>query len=366
MNSDKLTKLGYWLLFFILFFTIGFRIIYAGTYSLINKVDPGIYFMNATNNKFNSDRFFSTEEVEDTCFWDDLINNIDGLEKAVSQSITESNNHILWSFLDQHKHEVVDIALANEKYMKYLEKKECTIEDLQEYITKMAHVDDYIIQVTIYITLVLICIITLTCFKYRKGFYCVAAIVYLIATASLFSNGLSDYLVTQVLSFVAKVNKASFSYVDMEVLKEYFLNALKEALLTVVIFDTIFELRNNKRCTQKKKDIRYTFRSIEMQMEYLSINVDADFKFVGRLRIPSVDLESQCKKEVKKMSRLLKYQKTKNSYYYSYQNQKNTNDELADLLFDLRTNNSMCLCQEYISKMNRAKELMIECKYSDV
>lgn len=234
--------------------------------------------------------------------------------------------------------------------MDYLEEKNCSIEDLNVYISQMAHIDDNIIQVTIYCTLVLICLITLRYFKYRKGFFITAEVVYLIATTSVFSNGLTDYLISNIVALIAKLNKESFSYVDMEMMNTYFVNALKEALLTVVIFDTIFEIKNSIAEIKYQKDIRFIFASMDIQIDYLEKDIESEFEFVGRMNIPSYNLEKMCRKEIDKLDRSLKHQKVKNKYYYKCKNMRDINFELAELLVFLKMNSDeKCTCDTYIS-----------------
>ena len=86
-----------------------------------------------------------------------------------------------------------------------------------------------------YLSFVVICIVSLTKFKYRKGFYVASAIVYLIAMTSIFSDGLTDYIVSNIFAFVAKINKETFTYIDMNIVKEYFLDTLKESMMKEIL-----------------------------------------------------------------------------------------------------------------------------------
>ena len=54
---------------------------------------------------------------------------------------------------------------------------------------------------------------------------------------------MTDYIVSNIFAFVAKINKETFTYIDMNIVKEYFLDTLKESMMTVVIFDTIFQFK---------------------------------------------------------------------------------------------------------------------------
>lgn len=69
-------------------------------------------------------------------------------------------------------------------------------------------------------------------------------------------------LISIIFAFVAKINKETFTYIDMNIVKEYFLDTLKESMMTVVIFDTIFQFKQSERNTKRIKDIRYVYQSL--------------------------------------------------------------------------------------------------------
>ena len=91
--------------------------------------------------------------------------------------------------LDEHIEEVLAVAKENNIYIDYLKNKGSSLERLSEYIHNMAKLDDNILQMAMYLSFVVICIVSLTKFKYRKGFYVASAIVYLIAMTSIFQMG---------------------------------------------------------------------------------------------------------------------------------------------------------------------------------
>lgn len=178
-------------------------------------------------------------------------------EKYITDDEREKCRKVADAFAELYEIENILVAKENNIYIDYLKNKGSSLERLSEYIHNMAKLDDNILQMAMYLSFVVICIVSLTKFKYRKGFYVASAIVYLIAMTSIFSNGLTDYIVSNIFAFVAKINKETFTYIDMNIVKEYFLDTLKESMMTVVIFDTIFQFKQSERNTKRIKDIRY-------------------------------------------------------------------------------------------------------------
>lgn len=206
MIDTKLGKFGIWSLFIVIILTFGLRLFYFGTFFLIKRVDPTIFCRHASDNMYADDIYFSAE-AEETGILSDFNEKIDGFQEVVDSCIISSNNYELRLFLDEHIEEVLAVAKENNIYIDYLKNKGSSLECLSEYIHNMAKLDDNILQMAMYLSFVVICIVSLTKFKYRKGFYVASAIVYLIAMTSIFSDGLTDYIVSNIFAFVAKINK---------------------------------------------------------------------------------------------------------------------------------------------------------------
>lgn len=366
MMDTKLRKFGIWSLFILIILTFGLRLFYFGTFFLIKRVDPTIFCRHASDNMYADDIYFSAE-AEETGILSDFNEKIDGFQEVVNSCIISSNNYELRLFLDEHIEEVLAVAKENNIYIDYLKNKGSSLECLSEYIHNMAKLDDNILQMAMYLSFVVICIVSLTKFKYRKSFYVASAIVYLIAMTSIFSNGLTDYIVSNIFAFVAKINKETFTYIDMNIVKEYFLDTLKESMMTVVIFDTIFQFKQSERNTKRIKDIRYVYQSLDMQIAYLRDIYNSSDKYIARLKVPSYCIEKECYKEAKKWGKALKRQKVKNSYYVKYKTRYETNISLYEKLQWIRTNcNEAYSSEYYVNYLQQIKELMIECGYNSI
>lgn len=77
------------------------------------------------------------------------------------------------------------------------------------------------------------------------------------------------------------------------------MDTLKESMMTVVIFDTIFQFKQSERNTKRIKDIRYVYQSLDMQIAYLSDIYYSSDKYIARLKVPSYCIEKECYKEAK-------------------------------------------------------------------
>lgn len=354
-------KLLGWFFFLVFVLEVGTTPIYSLYNYLFTKEDSAICYLYATNNKYTEDIFFVGAE-EETKFISDLYTNMDGIEDVV----VEWDNYELRLFLDEHIDEVLEIAKANDGYIEYLARQGSTLDDLSNFVHKMALIDDHILRVTMYTLFLIICAASLGAFKYRKGFYIAAAIIYVIAMTSVFSGGLTDYVVTKIINVLVQINQDSFTYYDMELFNLYLMDTLKESFMTVIIFDTILQFGHEKNEIQKKKNIRYVFQSLDVQINYLETVQNQRNVYIARLNIPSMGLEKECKEAIKKWEKSLEVQKDKNCYYYKYKRNYEGNKTLYEKLSWIRTNNEAYSNEYYISILKEIKELMIECEYNQI
>lgn len=138
-------------------------------------------------------------------------------------------------------------------------------------------------------------------------------------------------------------------------------------MMTVVIFDTIFQFRQSDKNIQRIKDIRYVYQSLDMQIAYLNHTCNSSNRFIARLKVPSHCIEKECCMEAKKYDRILKRQKVKNLYYVRYKTQYETNKLLFEKMKWIRTNLDEAYSSDYyISLLQQIKALMIECGYNRI
>lgn len=252
--SDDLQKFGFFLVDTLLIVWFLFPGMYMGAYRLINNVDSSIYARYATNEKFEENVFFNAEIEENTKI-------IEQLESEINDFVGVSRIQEFAYVITEHQSEVEDIVSNNEKYQAYLISVGSSVDDLIDWSEKTAALDDKILMGCLYLTFLLISIIMVIPFGFRKTFYVCAGITYTIAMLSMFTDGISDYLVANVLSFLAKLSSDVFTYRDMEQWNLIINQAFKESTLTFIIFDTVVQLCQNNKEERLEKSCRYIYSS---------------------------------------------------------------------------------------------------------
>lgn len=307
MCDETVIKFGKWALSILIVLYIGFYGIYFGFYQLINNVDVSIYNRYATENQFDWPVYFN-EDVEEKTGIVSEINQIDEIIELPQSSSKQAIYKCMYENIDK----VVNIMNENENYVYYLEKNNTSIENATKYIQKMAFMDDKILQMDIYLVFLLMCVITVGVFKYRKTFYVIAGITYLLVMASIFSGGLSDYLVTNAINILAKMQSSIFTYQNMEEAKVYYIDAFKESMMTFIIFDTVMQILGDKKDEKKQYQIRYAYNSINIQIDYFEEQEKNEYKFIGKMNFMANYILKDCNRKIKKFKKLKRKQKKHN------------------------------------------------------
>ncbi len=341
----------------------------------VDKLIPTIYYLQASDDMFEENMYFSEMTEEETGILSDLSKGIEGFEDTM-----RGENYKYRVFMDEHIDEVMDIAGKNDKYIIYLNSIGSSLQQVKSYIENMAQLEENIFSLAKYLGLTLITCIVLLKFGDRTGFYILTAVVYFMATASVLSKGLSDYFVAAILSFLAKAFHSNFTYSDMKILKLYFMQELKEALMTVVIIDTIQQLYKNRKERLLLKNIYYVLESLDMQIIYLKNHYRSSSKYIARLKIFSGSIEDECRKKENKIKfymrilscglfflKIVRFQSEKKVRNQLEENkkQKENNRLLREKLKLIRTNSEVAYStEEYIKLFEETKFLMIELGYS--
>lgn len=282
MDYRKTLRVVLWYACFMTVFHTILPILYNGMY---HKINPSIFYRYITNNKYTEDIYIYKKAEPILGFVSDLRHNIDGFSEIVNESVANSNRYKAFIFLEEHIDEVLQIANANEIYIKYLEDNGTNIRGLEQFIHKRAHLDDKILGLAFYLTMLLEWCLFLLIVNNRKAFYVISVIVYIIVMALLYSDGLSDFLLLHILNSYGKFNNTKLTYQDMKYLQIYFFDALKESLMTVVIFDTLFQLNQSDKYEKTIKECRYIFQSLNEQIEYLQFSSNSENTYIARLKV---------------------------------------------------------------------------------
>lgn len=354
---DKVSKFAYFLVVTVVILYFIFPCIYMGSYKLINMVDSSIYVRYATNEKFEENIFFNNEVESKTEILQQLENEIDGLSRG--NRIQDFARII---FTNQDK--VKKIVSNNESYQEYLVDIGSSVDDLIQWSEKISLIDNNLSMACLYLVFLIIAVVMVVPFGYRKAFYVCAGATYTIAMLSMFSDGISDYLVANIISFIAKLSSDVFTYRDMEELKSLFSQTFKESTLTFIIFDTTVQIYQNNRNEKKEKAIRYLQHSLEIQCSYLSRFEDENNAYIAKLVVPIDVVVKLCDIKIRKNNKKLGKKKVSDDMKANLTKQNKQFLQLRELLLYIcYTNCNEHTTKEYISFLYEIQGLMYKCKF---
>lgn len=209
-----------------------------------------------------------------------------------------------------------------------------------------------------YLTFLLVSFIMVVLFKFRKTFYIFAGTIYAVAILSTFSDGISDYLVANVLALIAKLSSDVFTYSDMEEIKLIFFGAFKESMLSFIIFDSVIQICQNNYKEKKVREVRYLYGSLEAQCAYLNQFRDLSKGYSAKLLVPKDEVVKRCDKMIKMNNKMLKGKKILPDTKKDLEKQ---NEELAQLkkLLEIYSNcGSMFTTNKHIFNLRQIQYLM--------
>ena len=355
-DSLSISKSMFKLILIIFFsFCILFPFMYFASYKLINIVDPSIYARYATNEKFDENIFFNSEVDVETGILNDLYLFIDFSHISRIQDFA--------NLVIVHKSEVRDILSQNESYQEYLTKIGSSVDDVIEWFEKIASLDYKISLACLYLVFLLISFIIVVLLGFRTSFYVCSGIVYIIAMLSMFSDGISDYLVINGLSVLAKFSKQSselFTYANKELLTDLFAQAFKESALTFIIFDTVVQIFQSN----KKEHFRYLYCSLEFQCSYLCQFKNNSHQYAAKMSCPVDEAIKFCNKNIRKNNGILKKIFSSRDMKEDMQLKCEQYRQLRDLiiLYCRNKNREKFTTKEYISYWRQIQWLMCKCK----
>lgn len=290
--DESLYKFIGFIVVMLLMINLLFPCMYMGLYKLIHSVDSSIYVRDATNGKFGENIFFNEEIESKTEIWKQLEKEIDELSEVTRIQDAAS-------ILIEHQDEVLKIIEDNEDYQAHLIDVGSSVEELIKWSEKISSLDDRLSMTSLYLTFLFISFVMVVLFGFRKIFYVCAGITYIIAMLSVFSGGISDYLVARVLSIFTKLSSDVLMYRDMEELKSIFSQAFKESALTFIIFDVVVQLYQNDRKEKVEKVVRYLYHSLEFQCSYFSQFENLPHTYIARLTVPVDAVVKLCGKNIR-------------------------------------------------------------------
>lgn len=328
-----------------------FPLMYMGSYELINNVDSSIYVRYATNNKYDKNIFFENENG--TAILEQLENEIDLSEVKRIQDFAR--------IIVEHQEDVKTAINENEEYQKYLIDNGSSVDELIEWSEKISLLDDNLSMACLYLFFLVISFIMVVLFKFRKTFYIFAGIIYAVAILSAISGGISDYLVANVLSLIAKMSSDVFTYRDMEETKLIFFEAFKESTLTFIIFDTVVQICQNNHKEREEKAVRYLYSSLEIQCSYLNQFCTSSNVYIAKLMVPINVIVKMCNKTIKSNRKKIDRKKVSTNRKIAFQKQNEELEKLKELLFYIYYNYEEHTTNEYILYLRQIQNLMYNC-----
>lgn len=349
---NKLTAFGIFLVIGLFMVVILLPQMYIGAYKIINKVDSSIFYRYSTNGKFDKNMFFSEKIEENTGILEQLENEISDFQNA-------SRIQDFANIITKNQNKVKNIVLNNKAYQDYLMSIESSVDDMLDWSRKMAKLDDNIALVCLYIIFLLISFVMVVPFGFRTFFYLSAGTTYIFSMLSVFSDGVSDYLIANILSLLAKLTDDTFTYKDMEQWEIIFNQAFKESTLTFIIFDTVIQTYQNYNKEKIEKKFKYLYASLEIQCSYLKEIKNSSY--VARLKVNVKDIQKYCKKNIKQYNKKINKKNILPSWKNSLIVWHSYYEKLEELLEFMENNNQEFTSKEYIAYLRKIQWLMYIC-----
>lgn len=253
--------------------------LYFLSYNIVNKIGIEVYNSYAAEGKFEKNVYFS-EEIDDKTKIDSTIMEIvnktkddDKTSKKILEKLSQkdklNNDDIsiqeLLGVVAKNKVISEECINNNSQYVDYLKQKNLRVSDFINYCEKIYELDNNIQRGCFYLSFTLIVSIILFKFKYRKGTYGWSALIYILIILNDFTKGLLGQAIYHV-----KIVMSNLSADDFNTLTTLLMPALKEAFLTVIILDGIYQYN-----VQKKSEVELNKKIIDIE---ISINGAVDNK----------------------------------------------------------------------------------------
>lgn len=231
MNKELRFLLGTCVLPLISFAIAAFFYFYG--FKIVNMIDTKSYYLSATNGKYDKEIFFSKSVNDETKIVDDTLNEIiEETESKITRKID------IFGAIANNANLSKKIISKNKKFMDYLNKQNLGIDDVINYCQRMYDVDSSMLKAGFYLAFTICILIDLFFLKHRKRIYGVALLVYLFSNLDVFTGSLSSQTIYH-LPFIAK----DLTHEEFQLYLTTMLPALKEAFLTFIILDTIYQTK---------------------------------------------------------------------------------------------------------------------------
>lgn len=247
-------------------------------FSLVMKVDEGIFYRYATDNKYGEDIFFS-EKIDKETNVGKTIQEIFQLKGETQTSSIQDT----FSKLLENEHFFIQEIEKNDVYISYLKSKDLTIQDLITYMNLIANLNSKIMNGSFYLSALILILLMYLLFRFRLELYFIAGVLYTFITLSTFTSGIFANIFFKPMRWLSQAMHIDQDY-KFEEYAMYieFLPTVKEAFLTFIIFDTlVLAWREGwkRRRSMKLTEIYYSIDEVINVLSYLEIS-DSNSPFI--------------------------------------------------------------------------------------
>lgn len=336
--DKKICKNIMFILFYSFVFVMLFRFFYFTSYNFINHLNPQIYSNYASDNQFDSNIFFYSDNDEEN----EVINNFKENLLNLDDIINAKRQQDLAGVLLENVEEVRKIA-HNTLYNEYLQSKELTFDHFIKYQEKIYRLDENLISFSLYITFIIIAICMIYLSKLRVSFYVLTGTVYLLSMMSMLTDGMFNYIFMDIINHIAQfTNNEPSNITDVNMLFNNIIPELKESFLTFIIFETIVQNLIDNKNDEYNQKIRNFIYSLDVQIRYLEQQNDKPkFNYMPKFNFPVKELKKMIilqkrknKKNKYKIEKILKFEAILKSIFQ--EKKSYTLDEHINLLHEIR------------------------------
>ncbi|OAA84675.1 methyl-accepting chemotaxis protein [Clostridium ljungdahlii] len=271
-------------------------VLYSQMFPLMNKISPKIYYRYGTDGKYDKEMFFTKEINDRTKILDVTISKI--VEKAKVTKITR--NQDIYGVISNNRVISKKYINENKEYLSYLDEHNLEVDDVLNYCKKMYDIDDNIIMGLFYLIFTILSSIFLFVLKYRKRIYIVGIFVYLFSTLSILSGG----LFSQLFYYLPIINK-QWNYTDYQTLLLNVLPPIKEAILTFIIVDSVFQAFIQNRNDNK---MNRNYAEINNNTKYINETVNTIKKSTSEMiynfKLETDDIKNDVSLAINKLNNL--------------------------------------------------------------
>lgn len=257
----------------ILLFVPTIVISYFYSFEIIKGIDSNIFNLYASNGTSTTNAYLN-DEVFQNAIIANAINQVFEENEEQPQTTQEAYRILL-----NNKENANALLLQNDEYQKYMIDNGLDKNGFWSFAEKTGELDDNIIKAVIYIWLLVYVLIFYFFFKYRKGIYVTAFLIYILMATNDYSGGLCSYVLYHPFTnLISIMNIEAISLSDYSMMFTSLLPALKEAILTYILLDTVHQISVEKKHRKNIFLIRQVLCSLKIAQRTLLQSQGGDFR----------------------------------------------------------------------------------------